>query len=576
MPNIFLGIFKTILTGFNPRLISQIYDLDHYESHTVAPVGDTLHNKQSLSPNTIDISEYSSSRTWSDINGTDILHQITTLFTNIESIDSIPVNGLTSNVNILIAGKLVAYATDITYFFNGGSGNELYARAVSPAFFYDDKIAVITATTEETAGQITISRWEAVYVADTAEVELIETDTVEIAITSSNAKQQITLNLDSSKCALLIGFDGYIISDIKSTTFAPTLLKSTDIPAFDAQTSPYVRDGTKTYSVDDKNKRVTKCVYILTDTCAGWSYCDLDGIHDLRTRIITDAQNQTATRDYTTGTNSGSLLAFGYDIEADTINCIVRRYGETSTAETAAITNTNTDVNFITPNLCWNDVYDEDSEIYNRTQTRDITPSSLDRIEYYQSLADGYIGNPSSGTVILQAEYAYSLDWERDYEKQDGLIVSDVTTKTFNTKTGTVTLSDVIDVSAGLFALTLSQITHVNSNRTDEIKKYIFDGKKSNLIEVYTHTNEYSDSQEHDEVQFGDLVNYSRTDAASTTPTTVDCGPEFTYNCRGYTRCPDEEEECDYTTQYTYRFDAIEGNNFSGSLGEYEETWDYI
>ena len=83
MPSIFLGIFKTILTGFNPRLISQVYDLDHYEYHTVAPGGSDLHNKQSLSPNTIDFTEYSSSRTWNDISGTDILNQIATLFVDL-------------------------------------------------------------------------------------------------------------------------------------------------------------------------------------------------------------------------------------------------------------------------------------------------------------------------------------------------------------------------------------------------------------------------------------------------------------------------------------------------------------
>jgi len=569
MPNIFLGIFKTILTGFNPRLISQIYDLDHYEYHTVAPVGSDLHNKQSLSPNTIDFTEHSSSRAWNDINGTDILNQITTLFVDIESEDNIPTNNLTSNIYVMDAGDLIAYANNISYFFIGGSGNELYSRAVSPAFFYDNKIAVITATSEDVDGSLSVSRWESDYIVNSEAVELVKTDTVDFPGISGNTKHQITLNLDASKCAIMNSIDGYVVSDINSTVFTPTILKYTDIPEPAIETLVGDRTGGRVYDYCDQMQYIAICSHFLDINCATWANCNDEGKWDYNIRNTEELIDSEITNTTNYGTDAGTLLAFGYDIETDTINLLVERYGTTSKNEITEITETTT-YKKATSAFCYASQLDENSSIYSSAQNRTITATSLNRLEFYSGITDGYIGNPIGGSVIKTAEYEYSYARNQDIETQDNVEVINTTTRDYLLTEGTVSVSDIIDISNGLFAITYNMDSWTMTEHTETVNKYFYDGKRSTLIDTFDSIDVSSFASTPDEIDWGTETNYNKTNAPAVPTINPSCS-----GCKTMPYCPGFGPTCDYNMNKTFNFNGNIGNSFPDALGCYVETWDY-
>ena len=332
-------IYVPLSVGGFARLIAQVFKnaLADIKFYVLTPLdhANAISNEPVTSPNGIQESDLSSSRTWTDTkSGT----QLTTLFVDLEPIN-FPVYGITASIEVMIEGKVIASKNRISY---SRDDDSIFNRAVSPAFFIivkEDgvdvtKLAIITVTheytlEEETEIKISISRWIADYdssgnISSSFNVEQ-RVDTISL---NSSARFQVTLNQDATNAAVMIGLQGYKITSIKDEVFAPTIEQVTFIEEAPLAYYQQPETGHRERTVDFRIEYAARCdSYYANNQCQS---CSTLGHVSHTTTSTLEAKDRTQHYlqkpiDGSSIETDGTLLGFGYDIMEDIFNMFIYR-----------------------------------------------------------------------------------------------------------------------------------------------------------------------------------------------------------------------------------------------------------
>ena len=465
--------------------------------YPVTPSTSKNYLKPLISKNKHSSNWFATSRTWSDINSKGkIIRQITTIFNDLDngtSFEGAEDFGLTHDIDIFADGIQIGYIPKISYL---NETDDVHREAVSPAFITENnKLAVITITNENVQDENSPGRWITRWILpenSNQEVpELVRDITIDIGA-AWPPSHHISLNKDATQAAVMLGDQGFIITDINKILFNPSSIQVTNFTYENPAYSLIKYKGTGIYSYDLTTTNLRLCWKISHCDIAGLDYWDI-------IKEIDNTNSRGTKKENTTVVDSNKLIAFGYDILLDKINILVykplyRSY--VSIRDYTRIRDLNTTYGF---NTTIENEHFQHQDIINEDKTLNITQLKKHGFAISQVVDTSIMLTSSDwsfiSTTSLNYEYSYKRnDASTQIYSQDGLNDSYISSSdyTFDLISPSTGMLDVIDICSQVFLIYENNTYLTKDSRHEEYNILYIDNSKNIVKNLYI-DNTYSD-----------------------------------------------------------------------------------